>query len=160
MSCFAANLCQNIFPECKCAVFCASSMNRSHMFSRFPSTVLQGYQLDNKMPRPSMSGPLISIPGGAFPHPLLSSCLRSFAPLYQPSLLPAALANCLLTASSCDSGRPKALPLQARPGTTPISKPFLVPSMMYLCAKTFVFLMMLVLWLHFTLFPFSFFRGF
>ena len=60
MSCFAANLCQNIFSECKCAVFCASSMNRSHMFSRFPSTVLQGYQLDNKMPRPSMSGPLIS----------------------------------------------------------------------------------------------------
>ena len=60
VSCFAANLCQNIFSECKCAVFCASSMNRSHMFSRFPSTVLQGYQLDNKMPRPSMSGPLIS----------------------------------------------------------------------------------------------------
>ena len=31
MSCFAANLCQNIFSECKCAVFCASSMNRSHI---------------------------------------------------------------------------------------------------------------------------------
>ena len=64
-----------------------------------------------------MSGPLISFQEVPF-HTRFSQ--TAFVPsLHFPaSLLPAALANCLLKASSCDSGRPKELPFQTRPGTT------------------------------------------